>query len=206
MSPRHPDPAGGSHGQGRAPIRTAAELRSAVEGKDAFEILECIFEGDPLRIAERCRRRLHAEARLLDPDRVARAWVSQVAASLDELGGGDDLDEWLGHCGDPAIWSVMLEESEAARGNEPVPEPLPARYRWLALSLGLELSVLRRACVAFNGLETLEREAAYAMLVMKEGFTNFAEAKGIPYTKAKDVMVRAIHRILEATQEGENHG
>ena len=141
IDPRHPDPAGGSHGQGRAPIRTAAELRDVVEGKDAFEILECIFEGDPLRIAERCRRRLHAEARLLDPDRVARAWVSQVASSLEELTDGDDLDEWLGQCGDPAIWSVMLEESEAAREIRRLEEALArvdASHREVLLLIGVE--------------------------------------------------------------------
>jgi len=204
MSPNRDGAVPGDRG-GRAPIRTFAELRDLLRGKDAFDALQALLEGDPLGLRERCRKWLHAEARLLDPGQLARRSLVQVANRLEALEGNTDLEQWLSPCIEAAAWASLLEEEDAAQRGDLLSEPVEPRYLFFQRSLGIEPAGSRKACCTFNGLPDLERRAAYAMLVTKEGFSLFAESQGIGYAAAKDVMMRAIAKIMAAGKV-DDHG
>lgn len=149
-----------------------------LESNDPRQVLQCLFDGDPLGIAERCRRRLAHRAILLDAETLELRTFARVAHRAGEYDGEPALDAWLDGCIDRAIEDLLAEASERENHSPPELEPTDPTHRFFAELLGIEAPLARRSALIFNRLPTLLRRVVWQLVV--EGKTlGRAAAEGL---------------------------
>jgi DNA-directed RNA polymerase specialized sigma24 family protein len=139
--------------------------RQLLAGGTPREILCRIVQGDPLGMRERVARRLHAEAYLLDADRVQLRALARCARFANRYPGRPELATWLDEIVDQAIEDLVREDVEGELEREKAAALPSAAFSALARPLGLEPEAMRRACAAFNQLPALDRTAFFALVL-----------------------------------------
>lgn len=178
--------------------RATARLdwRAWLAGGSPREVLARIVQGDPLGVRARVARKLRAEARLLDADRVHLRALARCARAAPSYRGRPELDAWLDARVAEALRELLEEDDERdldeADGEIPDASEEGA---WIELSRPLELDAgaLARACRAFNRRPDEERRAFF--LIVLEGRSLDELARGEP--GAGTVLARRARSALE---------
>jgi len=145
---------------------------------DPRQVLRGLSDGDPLGIAERCRRRLARRAILLDAQTLEPRALARVAHRAREYDGEPGLDAWLDGCIDRAIEDLLVEASERESRSPPELDPTDPTHRLFAELLGIEAPLARRSALAFNRLPPRPRRVVWELVV--EGKTlGRASAEGL---------------------------
>lgn len=149
------------------PRRSAREehLERVFRGTDR-EILQRLADGDPLRLEERCARRIRDRALLVDGTRVWRLACAEVArlAARDGAPRADDGAAWLTARIDTAIEEILRMDHAAERAGL-APEEGDADFEALHQALALAWGEVRRALVAFNGLPESTRRTFLEVVI-----------------------------------------
>jgi hypothetical protein len=134
-------------------------------GDCASEVLSRIADGDPLGVDLRCARRLRERALLLAQHRVLARSLAWIARSAIRYRGQPELDEWIATHVDLAIDTLLDEDREDERVGHPLSEPLDPRFAFVSEVWGVEPSLARKACIAFNALPLAVRRTYWAVVV-----------------------------------------
>lgn len=195
---------GGSAGPGREHGGPRDDPPLWFPGKDLFpgrtprEILEHLIDGDPLELGARCQERIETMAYLLDPARLHLRVVARVAHAAARWRGKPALEPWLAERIDFSIRELIDEDREAQRSGIPPEEQWAAGDAFLSEVLGLEPTLARRACVAFNRQPFEVRSAYFAVAVQgKTVRQQAAEGNGEPAAVRANIM-KAVRAISEA--------
>lgn len=172
--------------------------KDLLSGGSPREILEHLVDGDPLELGARCRERIEESAYLLDPDRLHLRAVARVAHAAARWRGEPALDQWLGERIERSMDELMDEDREDERSGIPPGEPWGARDSFLSETLGLEPTLARRACVAFNRLPFEVRSAYFAVAVQGKTVSQQATEGNGPPAAVRANVVRAVRAISEA--------
>jgi len=152
-----------------------------LSGGSAREILHRIFEGDPFGLMDRIEERLRDRAILIDEARVYSSATARIAFVAKDYEGDPPIVEWLDHCIDGAIATLIQREAQEERRGIPPTEPFDPH--WIAMSqiLGIEPPLARRAIHVFHTLPLETRRAFYAVAVEGKGLHRWvAEGHGPP--------------------------
>lgn len=139
------------------------ELLGLVAERPPEDALARIATGDPLQMFRRCAARIREQALLIDPDRLARRAVVQVAYASPDYRGDPPLTEWLGRLVDRSIERILAEDIEIGRTDGRSPDD--ERYGFAAKLLCLDPALARSACVQFNALRHRSRRSFFALVL-----------------------------------------
>ncbi len=171
-------------------------------------ILARLVDGDPFEIGPRCVERMREEAFLVSLQRVHLRAVARTAYAAVHYRGTPPLAQWLRERIDESVREILAEDREAERDGSVVaeaPEPLHAH---VAAALGVEASLGRRACNAFNRLPAPVRHAFFAVVIERKSVNRYvAEGNGPPsqvnaYLREASEAIEAATRWHEPGQQG----
>ena len=169
-----------------------------LRGGSSREILERIFEGDPLEIEARCRERIESRAYLLDAGRLHLRAVARVARAAPGWKGEPSLAEFIMERIDYSAQELIQEDREEELSGTPPADPQDPRFTLLTETLGIPIALARRACVAFNYLPERVRCAYFAVLVRGKTVNRYvAEGHGPPGRVKADIEM-ALQTISDA--------
>jgi hypothetical protein len=136
-----------------------------LRGDDELEIFSRLSESDPLRLRERCARRLRERWILLEPDRAFhRAAVACAhAARRDPV--PPDLEAWALAKVDLAIDQNVEADREAERRDPDLVCDEDRDFQLLTESLFIEPDLVRATSVEFNALDDLPRRAFFELCI-----------------------------------------
>jgi hypothetical protein len=144
-------------------------------------VLSRLVDGDPLEIEARCLEELREQAFLLCVSRVHLRSVARIAHAAMRYRGEPALDVWLKERVEHSIKELLEEDREEERVGVPPSQPWDPRYAFVSEALGIEPTLARRACVAFNLLPHEVRCAYYAVVVDGKTIHRYvAEGHGPP--------------------------
>lgn len=138
---------------------------SFLRGESAEWILARLSEGDPLRLAERCARRLREKWVLLDPERVCLRALGVCAEAAAREAAPADLEAWVATKVDATIERLVDEDREAERTRPGELSEEEQKFELLTRSLLVEPGLVRTVSVAFNDLGPLPRRAFFELLI-----------------------------------------
>jgi len=199
-------PTGRDGGAGSSPVpdpgtpETPGKLWESFRGRRSREILERLLDGDPLELEARCRAKLQESALLLDLSRLHLRALARVAHRAPHYRGEPPLGEWLTDRIEDSIQDLLEEDRDAERLGTLPQTPVDHRYRFVSELLGLEVSLARRTCVAFNDLPSEVRCAWFAVAVLGKSVNRYvAEGHGPP-EEVKAHVKRALTEIAKAAR------
>lgn len=159
-----------------------------LKGSSPRKILERLVDGDPLELAARCQESIEESALLVDPYRLQLRTVARVAHAAPTYRGDPPLTAWIRSRIEQSMQELISEDREEERSGMPPPDVSDPRYEYVSEVLGIETTLARRACVAFNSLPHGVRCAWFAVAV--EGMTvnrYVAEGYGPPDRVKRDL-------------------
>ena len=181
-------------------------LEELFGGKRPREILERLFDGDPLELGARCRSRLEESAYLLDLPRLHLRVLARIAHRGSHYRGDPPLAEWLSQRIEDSIHELLEEDRDAERQGLLPQVPMDPRYKFVSELLGMEPLLARRACVAFNVLPLEVRCAWFAIAVHGTSVNRYvAEGHGPP-EKVKAQVKLALTQMASATRPRPSEG
>lgn len=148
--------------------------RQLLAGGTPREILCRIVQGDPLGLRDRVAQRLHAEAYLLDADRVQLRALARCARFASRYQGRPDFPTWLDEIVNQAIEDILREDLEADVERQKSASTPGAAFIALALPLGLEPETMRLACAGFNQLPGPHRRAFFELVIQGRSLDELA--------------------------------
>lgn len=161
----------------------------------AREVLARILDTDPLALAERCERHLHAHAHLVDRDRLLARTAAHVALSARGYAGTPPLDTWLAAHIERTLGEILREDLAAVRGGEPLRASEAAHFRFLVEAFGVEPAIARRAAVAFNGLPDEVRGDWWALVMHRKSLAERAAECSAAAERVETNVKRALTTI-----------
>lgn len=152
-----------------------------LQGESTREILNRIYEGDPLGVLPRCELWLKERAVLISTERVLHSTLARIAFDAIHYAGDPPFDEWVERCIGMAVDLLIDRDTlEEEQGIPPV-EPYDEHYFALSAVLGIEPPLCRRAALVFNQLPTKTRKAFYGVAVEGKSLNRLvAEGNGPP--------------------------
>jgi hypothetical protein len=160
-----------------AALRNESRARQLLTGGTPREILCRIVQGDPLGMRDRVARALHADAYLLDADRVQLRSLARCARFASHCCAGD-LEHELDSIVSQAIEDLLREDAEPDGDSESGSAPISAAFVALARPLGLEPEAMRRACACFNQLCAADRKAFFDLVIDGASLDDLARRNG----------------------------
>ncbi len=159
------------------PVDTPPEL--LLIGKHPEDVLAKIVDGDPLGLTELCTERIQVRAVFLEPTRLVRRTFARVAyeACRDPNRGKPTLHGWILARVDQALGELIAEDRDDEWRGVPIDpshETL-AFYHDIARKLLLEPSATRRACIRFNLLDEVARQAFWTVILDEVDVENCLE-------------------------------
>ena len=145
------------------------------------EILQRIFDGDPLGLMPRIEERVRKFAILIDEPRIYSATTARIAFDARYFDGDSDVLDWFDHCIDLAVRRLIERDAEEEKSG--IPPPKPFDPHWIAMSkmLGIEPPLARRAIQVFHSLPLLTRRTFYALTIEGKSLNRWvAEGHGPP--------------------------
>ncbi len=171
--------------------------RQLLAGGSPREILCRIVQGDPLGMRDRVARRLHAEAYLLDADRVQLRALARCARFAGRYQGRPELAAWLDEIVDQAIEDLLREDVEVDVGRDSSAATPGAAFTALAAPLGLEPEAMQRACAAFNRLPAADRAAFFELVIHRRSLDDLARRSGESASEIARRARRALEVVLQ---------
>lgn len=152
-----------------------------LHGSSASQILAKIAPGDPLGVAARCKARLDVRAQLIAHERAVARSLAQVAFAAVRYRGEPDLASWLDRQIDRAIDALLNDDREDEIARRPTDEPWDPRFAFVSEAWGVSPALARRACIVFNDLPSIVRQAWWALTVHGKSINRYvAEGFGPP--------------------------
>jgi hypothetical protein len=168
--------------------------------KSAREVLSRLIDGDPLEVGPRCIARIEHHARFIDVRRLHLRAVARIAHAAPRYRGEPALDPWIDARIDASMDDLMSEDSEEERSDIPPSDPWDPRYAFLAEAMGIEPTLARRACIAFNDLPTDVRRTYFAVVVAKKTIHRYVAEGNGPPEKVKTQLQRVLDTIRAAIE------
>jgi hypothetical protein len=166
---------------GDKPARASFAGSELLSGADAAQILHKIAPADPLGIAARCGARLHARAQLIAHERAVARSLAQTAYAAVRYRGQPELGAWLDAQIDRALDTLLNDDREDEAAGRPTDEPWDPRFAFVSEVWGVSPALARRACVVFNALPIVVRQAWWALTVQGKSINRYvAEGSGPP--------------------------
>lgn len=144
-------------------------------------LLDRLAEDDPLDIQARTRKRILFQSLLMDWERVTRRSMAYVAfiAARDRYRGKPDLAEYIDMGIDEAIHSLIEEDWNSDRRQEPI-DAESDPYADVTLGAKLDPSHARRVTLEFNLQPISMRRPLHDVLVKNRSIAAAAKSSGIP--------------------------
>jgi len=170
--------------------------RKLLTSDSAREILEAIWDGDPLDIHPRAIDVCADLAMLVDAERVCCRALAQIAAEA----------AMEGYCGDrlfpafanariaEALDGILDEDWSEERLGLPV-DSFDERYRLITLGSGLNASDARRVSLTFNKLPDPTRRPLYAVLVQNKPLAEVATKFDLTKDALKELITKVLVRL-----------
>lgn len=168
--------------------------------RSAKEVLARLIDGDPLEIEARCMARIEHQARFVDVRRLHLRAVARIAHAAPRYRGEPPLDRWIEERIDASMDDLVTEDSEEERSGLPPSQPWDPRYAFLAEALGIEPTLARRACIAFNDQSTEVRRTYFAVVVAKKTIHRYVAEGNGPPEKVKAELQRVLDAIRAAIE------
>jgi len=145
------------------------------------EILQRIFDGDPLGLMPRIEERVRKFAILIDEPRIYSATTARIAFDARYFDAATDVIDCFDHCINLAVRRLIERDAEEEKRGIPPAEPFDPY--WIAMSkmLGIEPPLARRAIQVFHSLPFLTRRTFYALTIEGKSLNRWvAEGNGSP--------------------------
>jgi len=136
-----------------------------LHGDDPRLILRRIHEGDPLGVAQRCRRRLRLKGQLLGEGKLVNRALARIAHRAPHYDGEPELCQWIDSCIDSSIEDLIGAMAEEKRWGIPPDRPLEQELELLAVTLGIEPPLARRSVLVLNRLPGELRRVLFDLLI-----------------------------------------
>lgn len=168
---------------------------SFLRGESAAWIQARLSEGDPLRLAERCARRLRERWVLLDPERVRRRAVAVCAEAAAHESAPEELEPWALEKIDRAIGQLLEADAEAERSRPGELNDEEREFDLLTRSLLVEPGLVRTISVAFNLMDALPRRAFFELLIEGKEPGEVIETGPWDHDGLRAAVLSALHTI-----------
>ena len=186
--------------------RFVRDLAQPLEHLPPVDRLRTLYEQDPLRISSRTEAWLCCHGYLFDRLSMSLKVLTALAADLPGMAGEELLEGRIKQVFAQTSRSMMNLDRLKALAQEPIGQPLEARFTFLHQILGIDLAHLRGACVAINALPENTRMTFHSMLVQGKGIGRYAQESGMLPHVVKSHLVRALSIVKASAQEqGDSH-
>jgi hypothetical protein len=185
------------------------------------EVLARLVRDDPLQVRMRVASRLHADALLLDGDRVHLRALARIARGAGAYRGRPDFQDWIDGAVAEAVQELVREEHELARTRPPDGRGRDDRVRergetlrsgsstngsdafvTLAGPLNLDARSMRSACAAFDVLPFADRSAFFDFVLEAGDLDALARDAGVSASEIARRARRALDAILAHVSGG----
>lgn len=155
--------------------------RELLRGGTTREILERIYEGDPLGVLTRVEEWLRKHAVLIETTRVFHSTLARIAFEADRYRGDPPFDGWVNDCIAKAVGLLLDRDTHEEQLGIPPQEPFDEHYYALSAVLGIEPPLCRRAALVFHQLPDKTRQVFYKVAVEGKSLNRIvAEGYGPP--------------------------
>lgn len=168
--------------------------RSILNRASPMDVLEGLFEGDPLSVHPGACRRVEERCLLLDQHKVSKRSFARVARAGPLYRGVPPLEEWLRARYDHSIREILDEDVEDELQGMPVDRKEP-RIQLLARNFGLEAGRARRACIRFNGLPLRVRTAFFEVNLRGRTAMDYGFSVDATYDQVLDDLENALRAL-----------
>ena len=195
------DPETSSHDpSAERPLDQAPQHIELLRGHCARDILVRLVDGDPLELAARCRARQTERAVLVENHRLCLRTAARVAYAAARYRETPPFATWLCNRIDEAIIDIIREEREADRCGSAPPDATDPRFQFLSQILGIDLSLARKACIAFNMLSQEIRVTMWALLVHGKTIDQVVAEGGVSSDRVRKHVRLAFDAMHRATK------
>ena len=174
-------------------------LRDLLQGTDA-EVLQRLYEGDPLGLRGAAMARLREEGYLLNPDRVLARLTATLVHESHKVVSTKKLRKWLFRATPRVLRDLVREDHESHRAGFADDAKTRSDHGWLAELLQLEPEIARAASVAFNVLPRSTRTAFFDVVLLKRPLPHYAETAGLDVPQVEGHIQEATLAISQATE------
>lgn len=201
--PLEADPEGLLEGLQPPPPRASFPGSEWLVAESPKEVLHRLLDGDPLRMADRCRLRMRKRAFFLNAERLHFKALARTAYASMGYEGHPALGNWLEECIDQAMEDMRSEQyEEEFRSLPPEQSEDGDFYANFAEKTGIEVGLARLACLALNNLPEETRLAFQAVGIEGKTVHRYvAEGHGPP-DRVRRLLRSAALSVLLVLEEG----
>lgn len=193
---------GGSQGSSAGGSEGPDPRLALFAGKSSRDVLQRLWDGDPLDVWPRCLRRLAKRAVLMDGARLFTTATVRAAHEGIRAQRIADLDAWIDERVDRAIDELLIEDRENDRRGLPVDPRELADHDFICQAMSLPPLLGRKACVMFNSLSDEQRRAVWAVVVDGRTPESSAEQVGLPVETVQNYLQDVARRLAALGKDG----